>query len=195
MQTSTEATFPFAKLPPELRNRAYDYALVRDFVIDLRRAYLLPNRPLFDGTVPLKTFRDVLRDFQSLVRQPALTQVSRAIRVESLPIFHAQNVFVTRCYINLSALESKNGAWKLRRATRAWLFAVGLANRRMCTHVYAGSDSFGPDETIGTEDKKPVCVKWEKVDIGLADSLNVRTGTRCYKLFLRPFWSWHSKAG
>lgn len=67
MRGTTASTFPLLKLPGEIRNRIYDFCLIS------RR---------FDGSLePISP------------RQPALTQISRVIRGETLKFFYVSNHF------------------------------------------------------------------------------------------------------
>ena len=77
--------FPFECLPPELRNRVYEFALVSPDGIDLR---------VFCTSPPKK--QTPFHPTQQLC--PALLRVSRLIYKEALPVLYQRNRFVHAMY-------------------------------------------------------------------------------------------------
>ncbi|KAK3648929.1 hypothetical protein LTR56_003787 [Elasticomyces elasticus] len=97
-------TFPFMRLPPELRNMIYELAL------PMHQSYvpIAPSAPEAHAIVALSCFRPIA--------VPALLATSRTIRNEALPMFYGNNTF------NLGLGEDLSGSdEKQFRSTLAWL--------------------------------------------------------------------------
>lgn len=92
---------PLFKLPAELRNRIYEYALTDD------------KQPL----VVVHTWLSVSNGY-GLCMQPALVRTCRAIRNEALSIFYSSNEFTASFEMQYS-----------ERVMRAWLERIGRQNR------------------------------------------------------------------
>lgn len=74
----------FARLPGELRNKIYEYALISDYAMLLAPVHITCN----DQT------EFSFGDFNPHTEQPTLTWVCRAIREETLSIYYNGNVFL-----------------------------------------------------------------------------------------------------
>lgn len=107
--SSLQAASPLFRLPAELRNIIYEMALPED-------------HPISVGTTPWYSSTTVPPGTGT---QPALTRTCRAIRHEALPIFYAENVFIT------SLAHPINEAWM-----RRWLHAIGPRNRKALQQVH-----------------------------------------------------------
>ncbi|KAK5682811.1 hypothetical protein LTR17_027377 [Elasticomyces elasticus] len=87
-------------LPPELRNRIFELALVQPFAISIGQSV---NRRLPDRTIAHD---------RAILQQPPLTCVNRQTRSEGLAIFYGQNSFL----IDHSKLNSCANVLKCWRA-------------------------------------------------------------------------------
>ncbi|KAK3724911.1 hypothetical protein LTR37_000959 [Vermiconidia calcicola] len=107
-------TFPLLKLPPELRNRIYEFAVPSPNVVNLE-PWTFCWMPRGSGTPPID---------QTLVAQPALSKTCRQIRAEALTIFYTSTVFLMDDYLDN------------RAAIEPWLVAIGGENRARLRQVY-----------------------------------------------------------
>lgn len=83
--------FRFLDLPPELRNRIYSFATVRE-------------GPFYIGEVA----DGYCSDRWESPKQPALLMVSKQIREESLPIFYGENTFVCHPDVMFPGFQHSN---------------------------------------------------------------------------------------
>lgn len=97
--TAPQASSPFLKLPPELRNRIYEAVLTDPYAISAVH---------WDFEIPRSTTPE----------QPPLTRTCRAIRAEALPIFYSSNTFM------IGVKRECDAAY-----LRVWLKAIGPQNR------------------------------------------------------------------
>ncbi|KAK3713455.1 rRNA-binding ribosome biosynthesis protein rpf2 [Vermiconidia calcicola] len=102
--------FPLLELPPELRNRVYEFAVLSPHVVNLK---------LWDTNGRYAPWID-----QSLVAQAPLTKTCRQIRAEALAIIFSSTVFLMGHYL---------ANWA---AVKPWLVAIGRENRARLRQVY-----------------------------------------------------------
>ncbi|KAK3070140.1 hypothetical protein LTR53_010971 [Teratosphaeriaceae sp. CCFEE 6253] len=126
------------RLPPELRNRIYEYVLIVETPISRN----LPPRSWWG------TEAHILRDFATAVRQPPLTRTCRVMRSETIPIFYGANTF-----------EGPYGA------RMAWLAAIGVRNhqpRRGVGSHTAKPSGLGPGSCSALLDRARLRYKFER---------------------------------
>jgi hypothetical protein len=88
-----ETSFPFLKLPAEIRNKIYQLVVVSSS----------PITPLKSGRKRVLGL-DIYDNLHHV--QPSFTKVSRQIRLEALPLYYSKNVFrFGRCRIPLEDFE------------------------------------------------------------------------------------------
>ena len=139
---TTTDVFPFIKLPPELRIRVYEYAIISNRIIDLSNAE--PKDFTWGGNEVLQSERlyfRIRRSFQAMVEQPPLSRVSKIVRQETLPIFYGQTTFLLRKHDDAPSKGSED----LQLSARSWVDAIGEANRDLLKSFYI-------DEATPTED-------------------------------------------
>ena len=116
----------FLSLPPELRNRVYEYALVSDTAIEFRVSRFR-SRTLDTDALRMKrdqTTRKLKERLSRELEQPPLTRTCRVIRDEALPVFYGNNTFLI-------------GDWWIhcRKWMLAWLQRLGPQKRSMLRHL------------------------------------------------------------
>ena len=110
-------------LPPELRTRIYEIALVKSFPLHLNANnwyYMDHKRHVINFTLRRKK-----RIVNTSWLQPALTRVCRQIRMEALPIFYSRNTFLEWAgnrYLHFSDLM-------------IWLRCIGSENRNLIQRI------------------------------------------------------------
>ena len=126
---SPKSFLHFLDLPPELRIRVYECVIIRSDSIDLRKVKL-PRKPRSDlfgrGKRRDAVVKHNRHHWQELVRQPALTQISRLVRQEPLPLFYTRNIWIghaTRIYDD----RDHSPFFAMRR----WLHCIGRSNRKL----------------------------------------------------------------
>lgn len=103
------------RLPAELRNQIYIYALVQAEAIDMD-TMIVPGRRWWESGT-----KEGVKIAEA-VQQPALTRTCRAIRAESLPVFYGLNTFKG----GLRGMCSSDTYW-----TTKWLTATGPSKRHL----------------------------------------------------------------
>ena len=107
-------TSPLLKLPPELRDRIYEFAVLSPHVVILTRWTVDVSWDMY-GSAPID---------RSLVAQPALTKTCRQIRAEALAVFYSSTTFLVLDHV------------ARRTVAEAWLVAIGRENRARPRQVY-----------------------------------------------------------
>ena len=122
---NTEASFPFMALPPELRNRVYEF-LFSDGLIHITPAALY-QRPIERYPTQDETTEEVAK----LVMQPAITRTNGVLRREALPVFYEATIFYLPvggyCFVN--------------KAVVVWLSAIGPENRLAIRKLYVRGET------------------------------------------------------
>lgn len=129
----------FLSLPPEQRNQIYELALVpqqksQAGVDDSTAIYI--GRPI-TGHRLIGSFGDENERFQltEWAKQPAITRVSRQLRMETLPMYYGLNEFFTKILnrgLNWAPVPQDNDPieqWADMDHLFAWLGTMGQANR------------------------------------------------------------------
>ncbi|KAK5737171.1 hypothetical protein LTR17_006954 [Elasticomyces elasticus] len=121
------ATPTLLGLPPELRNRIFELALVMPFAISIGQSVnrRLPNRTIAHD--------------RAILQQPPLTRINRQTRSEGLAIFYGQNTFL----IDHTNFDRRADAVK------AW---SAFANKAVQEHLTKVSYKFRVTERLARSD-------------------------------------------
>ncbi|KAF2167924.1 hypothetical protein M409DRAFT_53870 [Zasmidium cellare ATCC 36951] len=110
--TTTKPPKNFLDLPVELHLHIIELAVTEDESIQITRRCnsRLPDIPINEWNTTTAITRR---------KQPAITQASRSIRADALPLYYKRNIFMGS-YCKAGALPQ----------LKAWLYAIGEKNRR-----------------------------------------------------------------